>query len=79
MKTLIVLTALAFLTGCANFPAVSAGVAQHTADIADQELASAEWAVCKAPTIGAWTRRYGHSPVKKEGWTKLCSDEAIAP
>jgi hypothetical protein len=70
MKT--VLVAL-LLSGCANFPAVQMAVAEHGADIADQELVMAEWGLCKAATVGAWMRKYGATPEKMSAWVVLCN------
>lgn len=78
MKTVLVLLIL-MLTGCAEMSAFRFGFASHGADVADQALATAEWGVCKAPTMGAWQRRYGNNPEKAEGWRKLCSTGAVTP
>lgn len=70
---------LFLVSGCAEFSAFKSGVASHGASAADEALAVSEWGVCKAPTMGAWQRRYGNNPDKAAGWRGLCSDGAVIP
>lgn len=78
MKTVLVILIL-LISGCAEMGSIRSGIANHGANAADQALESAEWGLCKSVTMGAWQRRYGNSPVKAEGWRKLCSTEVGAP
>lgn len=75
----IVLMVCVMLSGCAEFSAVKSGLASHGAQAADEELAVAEWGVCKAPTVGAWQRRYGGNSGKAAGWRMLCGESAVSP
>lgn len=63
---------LLLLSGCAGWDVVQAGIARNGAKVADESLESSEWAICQAPTMGAWMRRYGKDPEKMEAWLKLC-------
>lgn len=79
MKTVLVLLMMALLSGCAGWQVVQAGVARNGALVADEALETAEWAVCEAPTMGAWQRRYGSQPDRAEAWRRLCSRDAAKP
>jgi hypothetical protein len=79
MKTIVVMLLMLFVAGCANWNTLQSAASIQGAKAADEELETAEWGVCMAPTVGAWQRRYGGNPVKAEGWGKLCSKPAIVP
>jgi hypothetical protein len=70
---------LAVMSGCSSWNTMQSAASIQGAKAADEELETAEWGVCMAPTVGAWQRRYGGNPVKAEGWAKLCSKQAIIP
>jgi outer membrane murein-binding lipoprotein Lpp len=58
------------LAGCAGLNQQLAGQA---ASQADDLHAVAEWALCRAITVGAWVRAYGTDPAKAAAWRTLCS------
>lgn len=59
----------AALSGCA-------ALSGPGATVADDIRTSAEFALCKAITVGAWVRQYGADPAKADAWKTLCSDTA---
>lgn len=75
MKTALILMAL-FLSGCASWETLQAGVAIQGARAADEALQVHEWGICEAATVGSWKRRYGQDPDKADAWAKLCSKNA---
>jgi uncharacterized protein YceK len=79
MKTGIVMIVVLLLAGCSSWNTMQSAASIQGAKVADEELETAEWGVCMAPTVGAWQRRYGNAPTKAEGWAKLCSKPAITP
>lgn len=74
-----ILALVVLFTGCAELSAVKSGIATHGASAADDALEAAEWGVCKAPTMGAWQRRYGSLPDKADGWRRLCGSSVTVP
>lgn len=78
MKILLVLAAVG-LSGCASWNNFQTAVVVNGASLADEELQSALWGVCEAPTMGAWQRRFGTDPEKAKAWALMCSKATIAP
>lgn len=71
MKRAALLTAAAAALlsgGCAQIQHAE----QKAADAADGVLVGAEWAICRAATVGSVLRRYGASPERMEAWRRLC-------
>ena len=64
MKYLIIIL-LMILSGCAV-------VAEKGAAISDDVRESAEFALCKGITVGAWVRAYGNSAERAQAWRVLC-------
>lgn len=73
MKTLAVLLTLFALPGCSTL-ATYTGTAAH---VADGVVDAAEYTLCRAIPVGAWTRRYGNDPMRAAAWRIICADVAI--
>lgn len=74
---LVLFTLALLLTGCAGWGGVKAGVAGYGAQVADEARISAEWTLCNAISVGAWSRAYGSDYNKAEAWKILCSKTAV--
>lgn len=68
---------LAALGGCASFNALQSGVADRGAAVSDEVRDTAEFALCKGITVGAWIRAYGNSPERAQAWRTLCSQSVV--
>lgn len=79
MKTLLALSMLSLLAGCAGYSTVKTAVSVEGAKAADEARTAAEWTLCDAITVGAWRRGYGADPARAEGWKKLCAQPDAAP
>lgn len=60
------------ISGCAEYDALSTGVAVTGAQAADRALSAAEWEMCRAGSVGAVVRRYGQSQEMWSGWNQIC-------
>lgn len=69
MKLIVVCAVL--LSGCAQV----APLVQKGADLNDSALASAEFTLCRAISIGAWIRAYGNDKAKAEAWKTICAEQ----
>lgn len=71
MKAAMCILALVLaLTGCSTLTnLVSAGAKAN-----DAAAESAEIAICRGISIGAWVRAYGSDPDKAKAWRVLCDD-----
>lgn len=83
MKGIVgVILLCAAVQGCAEYQTISKAVAVQGAQAADATLASAEWGLCDAVTVGAWMRRYGTSSDLAGAWHTLCArpfNQGITP
>lgn len=60
------------MTGCAGIdPAVNAGV-DAAVEGQGKIRAAAEFALCRAMSVGEWVRAYGTDPEKAAAWRVLC-------
>ena len=78
MKRLLVVAVcltLFVLPGCATWDAAQKVVAERGAKLADEELETIKWGLCKKITVGAWVREFGRSPMLADGWRRLCGAE----
>lgn len=77
-KRLLLIAALiaasSTVTGCASVASFFGTAAEKGAQAADLELASTEWGMCNAATIGAVRRKFGKSPDLAAAYNKLCSE-----
>lgn len=69
----VIAVVVVLLSGCAQYDAYTKAAAGAAADAADRERIAAEWALCKAMSVGAWVRGYGNDAVKAEAWRDLCA------
>ena len=74
MCAVVAVTACA-LQGCAAFSGGKTLVVDQASTTADEVLATAKFAMCRAITVGAWVREYGNDAVKAEAWRTLCKAE----
>ncbi len=79
MKTLLALSILILLTGCAEYGVVKQAVAVNGAKAADEARDTAEWTLCDAITVGAWRRGYAGDPGKAAAWQALCAPASGMP
>ena len=71
MKAALVVLALSMLAGCSTLTnLVNAG-----AKVNDAAVESAEVAICRGISIGAWMRAYGTDAKKAAAWRELCDDK----
>lgn len=75
MRLLVAALAAISLTGCAGFNAAQSFVADKGSVAADEIRDTAEFAICRGITVGAWVRAYGASPEKAQAWRVLCSQQ----
>ena len=67
----LIVALLISLTGCSALGnLVTAG-----AKVNDAAAESAEVAICRGISIGAWVRAYGSDPEKATAWRVLCDDK----
>lgn len=69
-----VLLLIVLLSGCSSLNVMQAAVAQQGAVAADELRETASWTLCRAISVGAWSRAYGNDPKKSEAWRVLCSE-----
>ena len=69
----LAILAVIALSGCTGFNTAQSVVADRGAQVADEVRDSAEFALCKGITIGAWIRAYGSAPTKAAAWRELCA------
>lgn len=77
MRYLLLALLLGGLEGCANsgqFLAVQQVAADAAAKVADEQLTLGIYMICKAPTVGAWTRKFGSDASKSAAWRNLCAE-----
>lgn len=79
MKTLLALSILILLTGCAEYGVVKQAVTINGAKVADEARETAEWTLCDAITVGAWRRAYAGDAKKAGGWQALCAQPDAVP
>ena len=72
MKMLLAMLVLA-LAGCTGFNTLQSAVAERGGTVADEVRDTAEFALCRGITVGAWLRAYGDSADKAQAWRVLCS------
>ena len=65
------------LSGCAQYSALSNGIASVAADASDRQLDAAMFVVCRGITVGAWTRRFGKDEEAARAWKVMCIDRAV--
>lgn len=78
MKTVLVLTAILVLAGCAEYGAFKTGIATHGARAADESLITARWLTCEAASVGAVRRKYSGDPAGLAAWQAFCTLKAEA-
>lgn len=69
------------LSGCGLTPEgdmLRAAISQRGAAMADKTLENAEFAICKAATVGSVVRRYGASTIKADAWRAICRTDPVA-
>ena len=71
-RILAALAAAFFMASCSS--TVSIAVADKAAEIQDQALANAEYAICNAFSVGAIRRRYGKSNELAAAYNNLCAE-----
>ncbi len=64
IRTLLIITLIGLLTGCASAAVVSKG-----AEANDAALEHAIWFKCRGASIGSILRRYGSNP---SAWSREC-------
>lgn len=69
---LIALALTAMLSGCAEFRAGQAAIADHGAQAADAALRTSKWGTCQGATIGALERELGGDRQRILGWLLYC-------
>lgn len=69
MKKLIL--CVLFLAGCTTIDAGQ--IAEKGAAVNDEARESAEFVICRAISVGAWTRAYGQNAERAQAWRTLCS------
>ena len=69
---LALLVVVALLGGCAALDTYKTGAAKQAAGAMDALRVDSEWALCRAISVGAWTRAYGSDPDKAQAWRTLC-------
>ena len=74
MKTLLAVLALSMLAGCSTLT----GLVDAGAKANDAAAVSAEVAICRGISIGAWVRAYGSDPAKAKAWRVLCDERLEA-
>lgn len=77
MRYVVCALLVVMLSACANQAQFLAGqqvVADTAAKIADEQLVIGIFMVCKAPTVGAWIRRFGTDAVKSAAWRNMCQE-----
>ena len=74
MKTLLAVLALSTLAGCSTL----SGLVDAGAKANDAAAVSAEVAICRGISIGAWVRAYGSDPAKAKAWRVLCDERLEA-
>jgi hypothetical protein len=79
LRGMLVLTIAATgLSGCAEWQATRAGIADHGAQASDAALQDARWWMCNASPVGA-LRRSIQSPRDLAAWQQLCREPAFDP
>ena len=73
MRMIFAALAALALAGCTGFNTAQSLVSDKGAAIADEVRDTAEFALCKGITVGAWIRAYGASPDRAQAWRTLCS------
>lgn len=74
MKTVCILLIVLSLSGCSALGnLVDAGAKAN-----DAAAVSAEVAICRGISIGAWVRAYGSDPAKAKAWRVLCDERLEA-
>lgn len=64
---------LCLLSGCAAYDAMAPKVADKGMKANDRALATAEWTICSAVSVGSVRRRYGKSTERANSWNRLCA------
>ena len=77
MTRLIIFLAL-LLVGCETADTARDVLRLKGAEAADQLLRSAEWAICKAASIGAIERRYGMTVETASVYYRFCHGDGQA-
>lgn len=72
-RKLIVLIGVGALAGCATFTAAEKVAVDQASKVADDTLATATFAMCRAITVGAWMRAYGSDQPRADAWRTLCA------
>ena len=72
MKMLVTIALLA-LAGCTGFNTAQSIIADKGSAVADEVRETAEFALCRGITVGAWVRAYGDSADRAQAWRVLCS------
>ena len=72
MKTIIPLCAVLMFSGCATYDMTRDAVRAKAAEGYDRLLAAASRVKCEDISIGAWRRKYGHSPALAAAWRVEC-------
>jgi hypothetical protein len=70
MKTLLAIIALS-LAGCSTLT----GMVTKGAELNDAAVATAETALCRGISIGAWMRAYGSDANRAKAWKVLCDEK----
>jgi hypothetical protein len=73
----LLLCAVTFLTGCAQYGAVTGAIRVNGAEVADKELDAAVYILCRGITVGAWVRRFGNNTEAAAAWKTICLDKAV--
>lgn len=76
MRTLITITALIVLTGCAEWNALQSGVANHGAQAADEAVETALWSLCSGVPVGAIKRRF-KTDDERAAYNQLCPEPEL--
>ena len=75
MKSLLAALAALALTACTGFNIAQGLIADKGSAVADEVRDTAEFALCRGITVGAWVRAYGASPDRAQAWRTLCSQQ----
>jgi hypothetical protein len=67
--------AVTFISGCAQYGAITGAVRTTGAEIADKELDAAVYVLCRGITVGAWVRRFGNNEEAANAWKVLCTSD----
>ena len=76
MQALRLMVIAALLSGCASLQGYKSQAATEAAGAMDSVRVDAEWALCKAISVGAWMRAYGGDGMRAQAWRVLCAQPA---